>query len=158
MSPLRPCIERDPVTRKGCPRYALPGGSRCRECEAEHERNRGRSPSSRITWTAQWKRVRARVVDARRLREGTWTCEICGQRILSATDIDVDHIVPVSEGGAGYDEANLRLAHRRCNRRLGGLTAAEQRQRRTEQSRIGRDLAERRRAARRIPLLDDDLL
>lgn len=143
MSPVnRPCIERDEDGR-ACPRYAV-NGARCAEHERERVRNRVRSPSSTIAWTARWKRVRASVIRKRQESDGTWQCEICNGTIASATEIDVDHIKPVAEGGEPYAESNLRVAHRRCNRRLGGLTAAAQRQVRSDQSRIGQALRARR--------------
>ncbi len=137
----RPCIERDQNGR-ACPRYAI-NGARCAEHERERERNRARSPSSTITWTARWKRVRAVVIRKRQDDDGTWQCDVCNGTITSASEIDVDHIVPVSDGGEPYAESNLRVAHRTCNRRLGGLTAAAQRQRRTDESRIGQALRAR---------------
>ena len=126
---------------------ALAGGSRCQNHQREHERARERSPSSRVTWTAQWKRVRAQLIRQSQDEDGTWHCEVCGQPIVTAGEVEVDHIVPVSEGGEPYDPANLRLAHRRCNRRLGGLASAQQRRhrqaeadqrRQVRQSRSGR--------------------
>lgn len=137
----RPCIERD-ASGRACPRYAVKG-SRCAEHEAERVRNRARSPSSTVAWTAKWKRVRAAIIRKRRRPDGTWRCEICNGTITSASEIDVDHVVPVSDDGEAYAESNLRVAHRRCNRRLGGLTAAAQRQRRADESRIGRAMRAR---------------
>lgn len=141
---LRPCIERDSEGR-GCPQYAKPGCSRCAECQAELVRKRERSPSSRVAWTARWKRLRASVIAKRRRADGTWLCEVCMKPILSASDIQVDHIVPVSDReDLAYAESNLRVAHEKCNKRLGGLTAAAQRQRRSDESRIGQALRSRR--------------
>jgi 5-methylcytosine-specific restriction endonuclease McrA len=54
-------------------------------------------------------------------RDG-WVCHLCGCRVrpkgrgyLAPT---IDHLVPRSLGGGGYD-TNLRLAHRYCNSRRG---------------------------------------
>lgn len=56
-------------------------------------------------------------------RDG-WTCWLCGHRVDphapagSPSAPTVDHVVPKSRGGSD-DNANLRLAHRRCNGRRG---------------------------------------
>lgn len=42
------------------------------------------------------------------------TCKICGQRILSIDDAQVDHIIPFSRGGL-TDINNAQIAHRYCN-------------------------------------------
>lgn len=48
-------------------------------------------------------------------------CHLCGEPVdktLSGRLPDgpnADHVVPKSRGGALYDPANLRLAHKRCN-------------------------------------------
>lgn len=66
-----------------------------------------------------WNRLRARV-----LREETH-CWRCGEPVdvslsgMVPAGPTVDHIVPLSQGGAAEDRANLRLAHRRCNLRAG---------------------------------------
>lgn len=47
------------------------------------------------------------------------TCAICGQRIPTADDAEVDHIVHYWRGGATIPQ-NARLTHRYCNRVRGG--------------------------------------
>lgn len=44
-------------------------------------------------------------------------CHICGKRVATK-DMSLDHLVPVSKGGA-HMATNLRLAHRVCNVRRG---------------------------------------
>jgi 5-methylcytosine-specific restriction endonuclease McrA len=45
-------------------------------------------------------------------------CGICKQRVDPMSKWNVDHIIPVSKGGAhSYD--NVQLAHGKCNRRKG---------------------------------------
>jgi 5-methylcytosine-specific restriction endonuclease McrA len=44
-------------------------------------------------------------------------CALCLEQIADDHDVEVDHIERVSAGGAPYDPANLRLTHKRCNRR-----------------------------------------
>lgn len=56
------------------------------------------------------------------------TCALCGGWVNKALHYlddgapEVDELVPVSLGGSPYDRANLRLAHRGCNRRRGNGT------------------------------------
>ena len=55
---------------------AVPGGSRCLEHHREFERAHV-TPSQKVTQTSRWRRLRAKVIAERRLRDGTWECEIC---------------------------------------------------------------------------------
>jgi 5-methylcytosine-specific restriction endonuclease McrA len=126
----RPCLER------GCVRYCEPGKSRCVEHERERDRARERTPSSTVTWTARWKRLRASVIRKHRRHDGTWLCGICCEPISTEAEIEVDHIEPVAYGGAAFDESNLRVAHRRCNRRAGALARVEARRRRLADGRV----------------------
>jgi len=41
-------------------------------------------------------------------------CLCCGERIGSLSEAQVDHIVPVSQGGS-HDVSNIALAHGKCN-------------------------------------------
>jgi len=43
-----------------------------------------------------------------------WTCQICKEKIEDPRDLTIDHIVPLSKGGAKTDD-NLQAAHRWCN-------------------------------------------
>ncbi|MBU2793117.1 DUF262 domain-containing protein [Acidithiobacillus thiooxidans] len=48
------------------------------------------------------------------------TCKICGQKIVSIDDAEVDHIFPYSKGGlTTYD--NAQLVHRFCNASKGNV-------------------------------------
>ncbi|TSA79645.1 DUF262 domain-containing protein [Deinococcus detaillensis] len=47
------------------------------------------------------------------------TCAICGQRIQTVDDAEVDHVVHYWRGGQTVPE-NARLTHRYCNRARGG--------------------------------------
>ena len=51
-------------------------------------------------------------------------CYLCGEAFYDMKQISVDHVVPLSEGGA--DEiTNLRLAHVLCNNRKASMTVEE---------------------------------
>lgn len=52
-------------------------------------------------------------------RDG-WLCGICGEHVAEA-DASVDHIVPVSKGGA-HTRDNVRTSHIACNRKRGNRT------------------------------------
>ena len=82
----------------GCPEQVK--GGYC----AEHQRER-RSPSSRVTSTAAWKRVRRQV-----LERDNHTCVYCGRPAKT-----VDHITAVVNGGAKLDPENCVAACGSCN-------------------------------------------
>ena len=44
----------------------------------------------------------------------TVVCVICGKDIRAVEDVSIEHLVPVSDGGANA-LANLAPAHRECN-------------------------------------------
>lgn len=50
-------------------------------------------------------------------RDG-FTCSLCGEPMPDVSDIEVDHVIPVSKGGSD-DPENLKLAHSRCNLKKG---------------------------------------
>ncbi|MHB8576636.1 MAG: HNH endonuclease [Dehalococcoidia bacterium] len=63
----------------------------------------------------------------RRQLLGTWNgagrcCGICGKAVQQAERVAIDHILPLSRGGAS-DATNLRVAHARCNERRGAWHA-----------------------------------
>ena len=64
-----------------------------------------------------WQVVRKRAIASK-----DPVCSLCGNPIdmdappNSPTSCEVDHIIPVSRGGAPYDIDNLQLTHARCNR------------------------------------------
>lgn len=49
-------------------------------------------------------------------RDGMVCAHLCGKEIESLSDLDFDHVVPLSRGGA-HSMENIRPAHRSCNRR-----------------------------------------
>ncbi len=64
------------------------------------------------------------------LERDDYTCQICGisraylDRLADGLGdyllLEIDHIVPVSQGGSGADEDNLQVLCWRCNRKKGG--------------------------------------
>ncbi|MEU0634533.1 HNH endonuclease [Streptomyces sp. NPDC005989] len=61
-------------------------------------------------------------------------CWLCGHDIPPRLDarhplsFTLDHVVPLSRGGALLDPANARSAHRRCNSARGNRTEARPKQ------------------------------
>ena len=64
-----------------------------------------------------WQKVRKRAIASK-----DPVCALCGVAIdmeapaKSPMSCEVDHIVPVSRGGAPYDIENVQLTHMKCNR------------------------------------------
>jgi 5-methylcytosine-specific restriction endonuclease McrA len=111
---VKPCIERP--DGRACVEYTVPSKSRCEMHQRQFDREHV-TPSSTITWTAKWKRIRAKLIRDRRRTDGRWRCQICGLLIVDVGDIEVDHRVPVSEDPSlAWEVTNLRVTHRRCNR------------------------------------------
>lgn len=82
--------------------------------------------SAQTEWSRQAskrRRIRDRFISQAR-REGL-NCAFCQQPInpdaphLDPGELTVDHIVPLSQGGAPFERANLAPAHRHCNRQAG---------------------------------------
>ena len=61
-------------------------------------------------YSGPWVRIRQRVLE----RDG-YICQVHGPK-CQGTATEVDHIVPVVDGGAWFDEANLRASCGPCNR------------------------------------------
>lgn len=76
----------------------------------EHRPTRQRSPSSRVTGTRRWREQTKPSV----LKPGA-RCAECGRPAET-----VDHVEPVSQGGAHHDRRNLRPICHRCNAKKGG--------------------------------------
>jgi 5-methylcytosine-specific restriction endonuclease McrA len=78
---------------------------------------------------AEWTEFRLRL-----LRASTMTCEYCGKTGLTE-ELKVgkgffllgtlDHVVPVSKGGAVFDPANLKVACFPCNKSKAALSLDE---------------------------------
>lgn len=65
-----------------------------------------------------------------KMRQLVWdtyphVCFLCGGPIPTMKEMEVDHIQPLSQGGAPLDLANVRPSHPTCNRRRGTKTLEE---------------------------------
>jgi 5-methylcytosine-specific restriction endonuclease McrA len=70
--------------------------------------------------TARWRRITAAA------RRAGGTCGLCGLPIAPGITnpnhpgaLQVDHVVPLAQGGDPFDPTNLRVAHRLCNLKRG---------------------------------------
>lgn len=58
-------------------------------------------------------------------------CHLCGKEIdmslppFNPLAPELDHIIPISRGGAAYDLENTRWSHSRCNRRKGNRLSGD---------------------------------
>ncbi len=74
-------------------------------------------PDGSVMEDSVWQQVRKRAIASK-----DPVCALCGNPIdmeakpYSPLALEVDHIIPVSRGGAPYDIDNLQLTHHRCNR------------------------------------------
>jgi len=89
-------------------------GSRC----TEHARPSNRSRHNALYSTRAWQRLGARVLRAWRGRHGNW-CPGYLRDSHPASDLTVDHVVPLSAGGAPLDIANCAVLCRSCNSTKG---------------------------------------
>jgi len=46
-------------------------------------------------------------------------CWLCRAEIVNESDYTIDHLIPLSRGGAAWDIENVRPAHARCNKSRG---------------------------------------
>jgi 5-methylcytosine-specific restriction protein A len=92
-------------------------GSRC----AAHARRSSPSRHSGIYRTREWQRLSARVLRAWRGQHGDW-CPGYQRPAHRASDLTVDHVVPLAAGGAPYDVANTQVLCRSCNSSKGAST------------------------------------
>jgi 5-methylcytosine-specific restriction protein A len=102
MSPLSPCLE------PGCPEFAAPKGrGRCldhyRERERERNQRRRADPDRgrrvKLYHSKRWLVLRRRVL---------FEQSVCAKDGCMRLATDVDHIVPMSQGGAEYERSNLQ--------------------------------------------------
>jgi 5-methylcytosine-specific restriction protein A len=92
-------------------------GSRC----IEHARESNRSRHNALYSTRAWQRLSARVLRAWRGEHGNW-CPGYQRPAHGASDLTVDHVVPLAVGGAPFDIANTQVLCRSCNSTKGAST------------------------------------
>ncbi|MCC6227392.1 MAG: HNH endonuclease [Microthrixaceae bacterium] len=92
-------------------------GSRC----TEHARQSNRSRHNALYSTRAWQRLSARVLRAWRGEHGNW-CPGDERPAHRASDLTVDHVVPLAAGGAPFDVANTSVLCRSCNSTKGAST------------------------------------
>jgi hypothetical protein len=94
-------------------------GSRC----AHHARPSNRSRHNVLYGTRAWQRLSARLIAAH-VGDVGWLCPGDGpdHRAHPSRSLTVDHIAPLSAGGAPFDRGNLRILCRSRNSELGART------------------------------------
>jgi 5-methylcytosine-specific restriction protein A len=89
-------------------------GSRC----TTHTRESNRSRHNDLYGTRSWQRLSARVLRSWRGEHGNW-CPGYGRPAHRASDLTVDHVVPLAAGGAPFDIGNTAVLCRSCNSTKG---------------------------------------
>jgi 5-methylcytosine-specific restriction enzyme A len=89
-------------------------GSRC----TTHARQSNRSHHNALYSTRAWQRLSARVLRAWRGQHGNW-CPGYQRNAHGASDLTVDHVMPLAAGGAPFDIANCAVLCRSCNSTKG---------------------------------------
>lgn len=103
------------MIQRACVTCGKPGPtSYCPEHEPKAWATSDRASRQTISGSANQKRRR------RILEELLYCCHVCGQ-VGNAEDLEVDHVIPLGEGGADEDH-NLAPIHKDCHREK---TAAE---------------------------------
>ena len=82
----------------------------CDECGLTRKQGAPNKRRTRQIYNRQWEVFRTRV-GARR----NWICERCRERGLIRSGNELHHKVPLSEGGAKYDETNVELLCKSCH-------------------------------------------
>lgn len=100
--PTRPCAEW------GCPHPARRGRARCEV----HDKARERERSARRRQEDEQRKVYARAKWANTRRHVLHQQPLC---VCGRIATDVDHVVPMSEGGAAFDLANLQSLCHACH-------------------------------------------
>ena len=107
------------MTRQGYVRITAPEATgRCVECEGELP-PRKRKWCSQACIEAFGARHSSGMMRQRVLYRDNWTCGACGLHSPYGWNVfDVDHIVPVAEGGGEFDETNCRILCKSCHKRV----------------------------------------
>ena len=92
-------------------------GSRC----TVHARASNRSRHNALYSTRAWQRLSARVLRTWRGEHGNW-CPGYLRDAHPASDLTVDHVVPLAAGGAPFDIGNCAVLCRSCNSTKGAST------------------------------------
>jgi len=92
-------------------------GSRC----TDHARQSNRSRHNALYGTRAWQRLSTRVLRAWRGQHGDW-CPGYQRPAHRASDLTVDHVVPLAAGGAPLDIGNCAVLCRSCNSTKGAST------------------------------------
>jgi 5-methylcytosine-specific restriction endonuclease McrA len=95
--PGEPCVELIPASQRRCERHRLIAQ---------------RSPMHR---SSAWQRTSHRMLRAHMIAHGPWCPGDAYHAAHVSWDLTIDHIVPLSRGGAEFDPSNLRVLCRGAN-------------------------------------------
>lgn len=99
--PVAPCLE------PSCPEWAEVRG-RCRRHAGERNTElKGRTAGAQLYKSARWRACRRKVLSRDR-----YTCKVCLR-----FGNEVDHVVPIADGGSAWDMANLQTLCKSCHTR-----------------------------------------
>ena len=87
----------------------------------DHARQSNRSRHNGLYSTRAWQRLSARVLRAWRGQHGDW-CPGYQRDAHAASDLTVDHVVPLAAGDAPLDVGNTAVLCRSCNSTKGAST------------------------------------
>ncbi len=94
---------------------------------ASSRRRREQNPEKTRRYQAAWAgKRRAKMVKngyedvdySEILKRHGMICHLCGKPIIKKSELEFDHVVPISKGGP-HKATNIRPSHGRCNRRKG---------------------------------------
>jgi 5-methylcytosine-specific restriction enzyme A len=108
---LRPCAQQP------CPELVEKGRCTAHTRAREHRREAGRPDRDKFYDTARWRRFRKLFLARHPLCEMNGEPQDCVRRGLTTAATDVDHVVPISEGGLPLDVENCRAACHACHSR-----------------------------------------
>lgn len=102
-APKRHCLE------PGCPELVTHGRCRVHQTREYRRIERYRGSSTARGYDADWRRIRARVLAAEP------SCRACRAMGVVTLARHVDHIIPLMQGGARLDRANLQPLCEQCH-------------------------------------------
>jgi 5-methylcytosine-specific restriction enzyme A len=106
--PNRPCLWTDPQTCLPC--VEVSPDAYC----PTHAKARDKQRRNPLYDDPRWRRLRKRA-KARHIKRHGYLCPGWGREPHLAPDLHADHVVPVSMGGAPFEEANVQVLCGSCN-------------------------------------------
>lgn len=104
--------------------------NQCRDCKKLYEKKYGKAHKDEQANRGEIRSERGGHLQL--TQQEKWTlftkqkglCLCCGEKINKTDETEVDHLIPIAQGGAN-SIANLNLAHKQCNKEKHAKTLAE---------------------------------